>query len=91
MSEVVAEDGVTIHYDVFGRRDGPPLLMIQGLGTDSRGWALQRLAFGRKYRCYTLDNRGTGRSDRPPARTRSTRWRSTRSRCSTPRASTGRT
>jgi 3-oxoadipate enol-lactonase len=39
--------------------------MIQGLGTDSRGWALQRLAFGRKFRCYTLDNRGTGRSDRP--------------------------
>src|SRR3954453_16183701 len=40
--------------------------MIQGLGTDSRGWALQRMAFGRRYRCYTLDNRGTGRRDRPP-------------------------
>ena len=65
MSEVVASDGVTIHYDVFGRREGPPVLMIQGLGTDSRGWVLQRLAFGRKFRCYTLDNRGTGRSDRP--------------------------
>ncbi len=65
MSEVVVGDGVTIHYDVFGRRDGPPVLMIQGLGTDSRGWALQRMAFGRRYRCYTLDNRGTGRSDRP--------------------------
>ena len=65
MSEVAASDGVTIHYDVFGRREGPPVLMIQGLGTDSRGWALQRLAFGRKFRCYTLDNRGTGRSDRP--------------------------
>jgi 3-oxoadipate enol-lactonase len=65
VSEVVGSDGVTIHYDVFGRRDGAPLLMIQGLGADSRGWALQRLAFGRKYRCYTLDNRGTGRSDRP--------------------------
>ncbi len=65
MSEVVASDGVTIHYDVFGRREGPPLLMIQGLGTDSRGWALQRMALGRKFRCYTLDNRGTGRSDRP--------------------------
>jgi 3-oxoadipate enol-lactonase len=66
VSEVVVGDGVTIHYDVFGRRDGPPVLMIQGLGTDSRGWALQRMAFGRRYRCYTLDNRGTGRSDRPP-------------------------
>jgi 3-oxoadipate enol-lactonase len=65
VSEVVVEDGVTIHYDVFGKRDGPPLLLVQGLGTDSRGWALQRLAFGRRYRCYALDNRGTGRSDRP--------------------------
>ncbi len=65
MSEVLVEDGVTIHYDVFGKRDGPPLLLVQGLGTDSRGWALQRLAFGRRYRCYALDNRGTGRSDRP--------------------------
>jgi 3-oxoadipate enol-lactonase len=65
VSEVLVEDGVTIHYDVFGKRDGPPLLLVQGLGTDSRGWALQRLAFGRRYRCYALDNRGTGRSDRP--------------------------
>jgi pimeloyl-ACP methyl ester carboxylesterase len=24
------------------------------------------MAFGRRYRCYTLDNRGVGRSDRPP-------------------------
>ena len=40
--------------------------MIQGLGTDSRGWALQRLAFGRQFRCITIDNRGVGRTDRPP-------------------------
>lgn len=66
MPEVVADDGVTIHYDVFGRRDGPSLLMVQGLGTDSRGWALQRLAFGRHYRCFAPDNRGVGRSERPP-------------------------
>jgi 3-oxoadipate enol-lactonase len=63
--EIVVDDGVTVHYDVFGRREGPPLLMIQGLGTDSRGWALQRLAFGRRYRCFAVDNRGTGRTDRP--------------------------
>ncbi len=65
MPEIVVDDGVTVHYDVFGRREGPPLLMIQGLGTDSRGWALQRLAFGRRYRCFAVDNRGTGRTDRP--------------------------
>jgi 3-oxoadipate enol-lactonase len=63
LPEVVATDGVLLHYDVFGRRDGPPLLLIQGLGTDSRGWALQRLALGRKYRCIAPDNRGTGRTE----------------------------
>lgn len=66
MAEVIVDDGVEIHYDVWGRRDGRAVLMIQGLGTDSRGWALQRMALGRRYRCYALDNRGVGRSARPP-------------------------
>jgi 3-oxoadipate enol-lactonase len=66
VSEVVVDDGMTIHYDVFGRRDGVPLVMIQGLGTDSRGWALQRLALGRRYRCITIDNRGVGRTGPAP-------------------------
>jgi pimeloyl-ACP methyl ester carboxylesterase len=66
LRQTVAEDGVTIAYDVFGRPDGEPMLLIQGLGTDSRGWALQRMAFGRRYRCFALDNRGVGRSGKPP-------------------------
>ncbi len=66
MPDLVASDGVDIHYEVFGRADGEPILMIQGLGTDSRGWAFQRLAFGRRFRCYAIDNRGVGRSGRPP-------------------------
>jgi 3-oxoadipate enol-lactonase len=64
--ETVADDGVVIAYHVWGRRDGDPVLLIQGLGADSRGWALQRLAFGRRYRCYALDNRGVGLSGKPP-------------------------
>jgi len=64
--EVVTGDGVSIHYEVWGRRAATPVLMIQGLGADSRGWALQRMAFGRRHRCYALDNRGVGQSDRPP-------------------------
>jgi 3-oxoadipate enol-lactonase len=40
--------------------------MIQGLGTDSRGWALQRLAMGRQFRCITIDNRGVGRTGPAP-------------------------
>jgi 3-oxoadipate enol-lactonase len=55
-----ATDGTAIAYDVSGRRDGIPLLMVQGLGVDHRGWALQRFAFGRRYRCLAVDNRGVG-------------------------------
>jgi 3-oxoadipate enol-lactonase len=65
MAHVRTSDGIRIHYDVVGRRDAEPLLMIQGLGTDSRGWMLQRLAFVRHHRIITFDNRGVGRSDKP--------------------------
>lgn len=66
MRYVTASDGVLIGYDTFGQRDGVPLLLIQGLGTDSRGWALQRIALGRRYRCLALDNRGVGASTNAP-------------------------
>lgn len=66
MPVVSADDGAEIHYQVWGRKDASPLLMIQGLGTDSRGWALQRVAMGRRHRCYAVDNRGSGQSAKPP-------------------------
>jgi 3-oxoadipate enol-lactonase len=65
MSATVTDDGVEIAYSAWGRRDGSPVLMIQGLGVDHRGWALQRGAFGRRHRCIAPDNRGTGHSDAP--------------------------
>jgi 3-oxoadipate enol-lactonase len=66
MKYATATDGVLIGYDVYGKRGGSPLLMIQGLGTDSRGWALQRIAMGRRYRCIAIDNRGVGASTNAP-------------------------
>lgn len=66
MSLVQTSDGIRLRYEVAGRRDGQPLLMIQGLGTDSRGWVAQRRHFVRLgYRVITFDNRGVGRSDKP--------------------------
>jgi 3-oxoadipate enol-lactonase len=62
---VIVEDGERIAYEVFGRGDGTPVLLVQGLGVDSRGWALQRGAFGREHRCIAVDNRGMGGSSRP--------------------------
>lgn len=66
MKAIAAADGTRIAYDTFGRSDGEALLMIQGLGVDNRGWALQRIAFGRRFRCVAVDNRGVGGSSGAP-------------------------
>jgi len=58
-----AGDGTVIYYEAWGR--GEPLLLISGLATDLRIWACQRMVFGRRFRCIALDNRGSGRSDKP--------------------------
>jgi len=67
MAFAEAADGTRLHYEVFGARRGEPLLLIQGLGADSRGWLRQRRAFASRYRCIVFDNRGAGRSDHPDA------------------------
>ena len=66
MPHVQTTDDTRIHFDLAGPRDGEPLLMVQGLGADSRGWLRQRGHFARRgYRVITFDNRGVGRSDKP--------------------------
>jgi 3-oxoadipate enol-lactonase len=65
MPSVVVSDGTKIAYGLDGRRDGEPLLMVHGLGADTRGWILQKRALGARYRLVMVDNRGVGRSDRP--------------------------
>lgn len=66
MPHATSSDGARIFYEVSGPRDGTPVVMIQGLGADSRGWILQRRAVARSHRVVLVDNRGVGRSDRPP-------------------------
>ena len=65
MPFTLAADGTRIHYEVAGRAEGEPLLLIQGLGADLKGWAAQRYALGRRYRLLLVDNRGAGGSDTP--------------------------
>ncbi len=65
MGYAIAGDGARIHFEVFGRRDAPAVLMIQGLGTDKHGWDMQRFTLARNYRVIAFDNRGSGRSDKP--------------------------
>ncbi len=65
MPYVRSSDGVRLHYRESGRRSGPPVLMIQGLGADKHLWDVQRLALASRYHTIALDNRGAGRSDKP--------------------------
>ena len=65
MGYAIATDGIRIHFEAFGRRDAPAVLMIQGLGTDKHGWDMQRFVLARSYRVIAFDNRGAGRSDKP--------------------------
>ena len=58
-------DGVNIHTQTTGRDDAPPVLLIQGLGMNKNGWALQRFAMATKFRTIAFDNRGAGRSSIP--------------------------
>ena len=66
MPHATAADGTCIAYELCGREDGEPLVLIQGLGADRRGWLLQRGALGERYRLLLVDNRGVGESGRPP-------------------------
>jgi 3-oxoadipate enol-lactonase len=63
VASATSADGTVIYYETWGR--GEPLLLLSGLATDLRIWACQRMAFGRRFRCIAVDNRGSGRSDKP--------------------------
>ncbi len=65
MAYARSTDGCRLHYEVLGRKDATPVLMIQGLGADKHGWDMQRYPLALKYRVIALDNRGAGRSDKP--------------------------
>jgi len=65
--------GMHAHYvDVGGHRiryfaggDGPPLLLIHGLGSSSEDWSLVVNELTRAHRVYAIDLLGWGGSDKP--------------------------
>jgi pimeloyl-ACP methyl ester carboxylesterase len=54
---------IGIHYIEAG--DGPPLVLVMGLGADHTAWGLQIPAFAQRYRVIAFDNRGVGQTDQP--------------------------
>jgi pimeloyl-ACP methyl ester carboxylesterase len=59
----VKANGIRLHYNIEG--EGPPLLLISGLGGHSGAWATVKPLLTKHYRVITFDNRGTGQSDAP--------------------------
>ena len=55
---------IELYYEEHGK--GDPLLLIMGLAADSIAWMFQVPAFAQHYRTVIFDNRGVGRSSRPP-------------------------
>jgi pimeloyl-ACP methyl ester carboxylesterase len=56
-------NGIEIYYEVHG--EGPPLLLIMGLGANATAWWNQVPALSEQYRVIAFDNRGAGRSEKP--------------------------
>ncbi len=57
--------GASLYYQVHGS-GGDPVLLIMGLGSDLHFWERQIPAFAARHRVIAFDNRGVGRSDKPP-------------------------
>ncbi len=58
-----AVNGIDLFYECVG--DGPPLLLIHGLGSSGDDWAFQRDDFAVAHRLILPDLRGSGRSEKP--------------------------
>lgn len=61
---IAEHDGVGIHFTIEGRDDGPPVLLVTGLGASGTAWWRLVPHLEDHARLLIVDNRGTGGSDR---------------------------
>ncbi len=62
MPKVKVSD-IELSYEVMG--EGPPVLLVTGIGADSLAWAFNAPMLMESYKVITVDNRGIGLSDKP--------------------------
>ena len=62
-SGTVRTNGQELYYEIHG--DGPPLVLVMGIGYDSSLWTLQQVPeLSTRFQVVLLDNRDAGRSSR---------------------------
>jgi pimeloyl-ACP methyl ester carboxylesterase len=59
----IRTNGIEMYYEERGK--GIPLILIMGLGADGSVWELHAQAYEKHFNCILVDNRGSGRSDKP--------------------------
>jgi len=59
-------NGVQLYYELRGPEGGEPLVLVNGLLTDTNSWAQHVPAFEDRYRILLYDARGQGKSEKPP-------------------------
>src|SRR5881275_2926637 len=65
---VRAGDGAALHVEVFGPKDGYPIVLAHGITCALRVWAYQIADLSTDYRVIAFDHRGHGKSAVPPRR-----------------------
>ena len=66
MTELFAEvNGIKLCYEIHGKEENHPILMIHGFGSKKTEWLAQVGALSEYFWVITVDNRGAGKSDRP--------------------------
>jgi 3-oxoadipate enol-lactonase len=60
VGRVVRDEETVLHWESTG--DGPPVLLIMGLGLSGGSWWRTVPVLARRFRVITFDNRGVGRS-----------------------------
>ncbi|MBI2378972.1 MAG: alpha/beta fold hydrolase [Deltaproteobacteria bacterium] len=64
-TSTVRANGQTIYYEAHG--DGPPLVLVMGIGYDSSLWGQQVPPLSKRFRTIIFDNRDVGRSSKAEA------------------------
>ena len=61
----VAVNDIELYYEFRGRAEGPTVVFVNGLLTDTASWNKHLPFFEERYRCLVYDCRGQGQSDKP--------------------------